>query len=106
MHEVGRGAKNIVYVCQPAPPKPEGLMRRLATVVLLLVAVCLPVRAAAQGSSDTRGGAGVFEVRTLEVTGLFLAEAWDFNGRPGAALAGVNVAIGLPIHGGWAAVVE
>jgi hypothetical protein len=81
-------------------------MRRLAIVVFVLLGLGVPARARAQAVPAARDGAGLEHGRTLELSGLFFAEAWDFNGRPGAALVGGTASVALPVHGRWAAVLE
>jgi hypothetical protein len=87
-------------------------MRRWARVAGVLVVLGCALRANAQNvASSPQSPARTQSTpvpgwRTLELTGVFFSEAWDFNGRFGAALAAGTVAVALPVHGRWTVVLE
>jgi len=43
---------------------------------------------------------------TLELTGLYLVESWDFNGRPKDLLEGGTAALSLTVRDGWGVAIE
>lgn len=66
--------------------------------MLALCLVFLPGQAAAQPPEE--------RAASLEMAGLYLVEAWDFNGTPHDRLAGGSLGVSLPVHQSWAAVIE
>lgn len=65
--------------------------------MLVLCLVLLSGPAAAQSAEGSP---------SLELSGLYLVEAWDFNGTPRDRLAGGSLGVSLPVHQTWAAVIE
>jgi len=78
------------------------VVSRACSLAALLV-LSLPPMARAQATPQ---GVTPPQGRALETSAIYFAEAWDFNGRPAAALMGGSVAVAVTVHGRWAAVIE
>jgi hypothetical protein len=88
-------------------------MRRWKILVIALVLFAGQGQAAAQTATPSSGPAAGMPCRTLssacrtlEVSGVYFVEAWNFNGRRRVFVEGGTGAVSVTIRDGWAVAVE
>lgn len=97
-HRIACGAGSASRIAQLEESCISVLQRKSGSAgVLVLCLVFLSGQASAQSSKGSP---------SLELAGLYLVEAWDFNGTPHDRLAGGSLGVSLPVHESWAAVIE
>ncbi len=82
-------------------PALRRVVRACAAGAIALVVVLWARSARAQQSA-----APLSAQRTVEISGLYFVESWDFNNRPRDFVQGASLDFVQPVHGGWSAVFE